>query len=156
MADLMIYQAKPNPSGKDSYKTYIPPEVIAGEWIDIYNHSLFSVSIENYSICHKAYKDDGSYEYELAGTLSGILPAKNVLRLHSGGFLKTYQMYPIDREGADIHVFTGKGYIWNNDKSDTPLIYDYGQKKIIDSATYNAYPPEGIILRRSGDKLLPV
>ena len=60
-----------------------------------------------------------------------------------------------DRRGADFHLFSDKDYVWNNKEGDTPALYNPVTKVTLDSASYDPNPPEGEVLMRSGDKLVP-
>ena len=156
MAILKIIQAKPNPAGKDkSGNNVIPAQQLAGEWIDIINENEESVSLNDLEVYHFVYKDNRN-EWEKIIVFTGSLPSKEVVRVHSGGKIPINQMLLIDRIGADYHVFTGKNYIWNNDRKDYPRIWNPYSKKWIDKTYYDKYPPEGVILKRKGDKLVPL
>ncbi|NTU46522.1 lamin tail domain-containing protein [Candidatus Roizmanbacteria bacterium] len=154
MSNLIISQAKPNPSGKDRYKQFTPPTELVGEWVDIFNQTYQSIDLSSYSLYHKAYKPDGTSEFAIVTRLSGILLGRSIARVHSGDFMTQNSMPEIDRIGANIHLFTGKNYVWNNNKEDTPLIYNAVTKTTIDKATYDAFPPDGVILKRYGDRLI--
>jgi hypothetical protein len=53
-------------------------------------------------------------------------------------------------------LFTGKNFVWNNKEGDTPALYNPTTKVTLDSASYDPNPPEGEILVRKGDKLVPI
>ena len=59
-----------------------------------------------------------------------------------------------DLTGADKHVFIGRDqYVWNNAEGDTA---DISQgTTALDQASYAPNPPEGVILRRAGNSLVP-
>ncbi len=156
---LKIIQAKPNPLGKDKFgKNIIPNQQLAGEWIDIKNEGNDGIHLNGLEVYHLAYKPEGE---ELERVIQfdfgniDVLPSKQVLRLHSGGFIPENQLLEIDRIGADHHVFTGKNYIWNNDKIDKPRIWNPRLEKWIDQTWYDSYPPDGVILERNNGKLVP-
>lgn len=83
----------------------------------------------------------------------GNLGVGRTVRVHSGGNIPLYDMNAEDAQGADFHLFTGKNYIWNNDCGDTAGLWD--GSAWTDKAAYDPNPPEGVILRRVGDKLIP-
>lgn len=152
---MLITKAKPNPSGKDRIGNLAPDAQIAGEWLDIQNNSHQSVSLSNIEIQHVAYSllyPNGIWENVFS--IDWIIPAGATLRIHSGGKTPLTQLSVVDRTGADYHAFTGKNYVWNNNRSDTPRIYDVVRRMTVDQATYAANPPEGKILHRVGTSLL--
>ncbi len=152
---LKIQQAKPNPSGKDRLGRYAPPQQLAGEWIDIANIGSTQVSLSDLHVYHKAYRGS-DWEWEevvyLFSRLSS-LPVGKIVRVHSGSNIHLSQLMSEDVHGADYHVFTGKNYVWNNNQADKPTIYNSALREFVDQAWYDTNPPEGIILKRRGDKL---
>jgi len=155
MINLSISKCKPNPLGKDSFAGDIPNSQLAGEWADFYNFSQASLSLDKIELHHWAYtsaKPDG--EWRLYSDFSGTLPPGGIVRVHSGGNVDLKFLKPIDVSGADYHVFSGKGYVLNNDKPDRLGLWDLEKRQWIDLAKYNAYPPEGKILVRSGEYLV--
>ena len=160
---IKIIRAKPNPAGKDRTRILVFPQKLAGEWIDIKNEGHFDVRLNGLQVYHLAYKAIKE-EMEMVkefrfGSLfqptQGILRPGKVLRIHSGGRIPITKLLLIDRIGADFHTFTGKNYIWNNDKKDVPAIWNPRTEKWEDETWYDANPPEGAILKRVNDKLIP-
>lgn len=152
---LLITKAKPNPYGKDRVGRTLTPEAqLAGEWIDFKNISSAPVNLGNIRLYHKAYLNGGDWEWELVTDFTGVLPVGEIIRVHSGGFLPTSQMNPVDQAGVDHYVFSGKNYVWNNSKTDSPYLWNQSEKKSVDITEYDAYPTEGRILNRMGDKLI--
>lgn len=155
MRNLTVSQAKPNPAGKDRYPVDIPNSQLAGEWVDFKNSYLTDMPLDNIELYHIAYtreKPDGEWKKVMG--FNGTLKVGEVVRIHSGGETPLTNLKPIDIAGADYHLFTGKNYIWNNDKSDTAGLWNKAQEIWVDKAKYDAYPPEGKILKRIGDKLI--
>lgn len=153
MKALRITQAKPNPSGKDRLGNVVPSSQLAGEWVDFKNTGDEPYSLDDVTLQHIAYRagyPNGVWE-EVTG-FSGSLPAGETVRVHSGSKLPLTSLPTIDAHGADHHIFTGKNYVWNNSKSDTPRLRHIGTT--VDKATYQANPPEGKVLKRNGDYLL--
>lgn len=157
MKTLRITKIKPNPAGKDKSRGgYAPEAQLAGEWVDVTNNGTGGVELSGINLCHKAYKADGTWEWDVVYSLPRhTLGRGEVLRVHTGkGPLAVVR--PEDQQGANWHSFTGHDrYVWNNDRSDTPLLYFVQEKQTVDQATYDANPPEGVVLVRSGDKLIP-
>jgi len=156
---LRVIRAKPNPAGKDRFGRSITPQVqLAGEWIDIKNEGSAGIHLNKLQVYHLAYKM-GSSEWEIVIEFNfkdkDVLLAGHVLRVHSGGFIPVDQLLEIDRANANYHVFTGKNYLWNNDKVDKPSIWNPSLEKWIDQTWYDAYPPEGVVLKRNNGKLVP-
>lgn len=155
MRKILITQAKPNPAGKDRYNVDIPNSQLAGEWVDIKNTGDEDVSLKNLELQHVAYKIGyPNGVWEKVRELSDIsLPVGTVVRIHTGGLTPLMNLQQVDRIGADYHVFTGKGYVWNNDRSDSPRVKNVVSGAEIDKATYTS-APEGKILKRSGNYLV--
>lgn len=154
MKTIQTSQLKPNPAGKDRTKTGASETQLAAEWVDIKNTGRSSVNLTGISLYHKAFKRDGSFEWDLVVKLSGEIGAGQVLRIHSGkGPFSVVRAE--DKVGSDYYMFTGQSrYIWNNDHSDTSLLWQPSTELRIDEASYDAYPPEGVILQRVGSKLV--
>lgn len=155
MNTIFITQAKPNPLGKDRFGHLTPTVQLKGEWVDIRNYTFQGISLSNIELQHIAYTS--SYPNGIwteVFSIDWVLPAGNTLRIHSGGKIAIEQMAQVDRHGADYHAFTGKNYVWNNDKPDTPRLVDIRKQIVVDQATYTANPTEGKILVRKGDYLL--
>lgn len=157
MKRLTITQAKPNPAGKDRLGNLVPSSQLAGEWVDFKNTGDEDYLLDNIKLYHVVYttaRPDGVWE-EIMG-FNGFLDIGKVVRVHSGGKISLTELLPIDKAGADYHLFTGDNYVWNNDKSDSPrlALKQNGQTYEVDKATYSAYPSEGKILKRIGGQLI--
>ena len=153
--NLYISQAKPNPTGKDKFGNIIPKKQLAGEWVDFKNISSSRLSLDSTSLYHRAYTDrHPEGEWDKIMQFNGNISPGETVRVHSGGEIPLSEMYHEDANGADYHLFTGEGYKWNNDKSDTAGLWDRNTERWIDRATYNAYPTEGKILKRQGELLV--
>lgn len=160
MPQLFITKAKPNPVGKDLFGSLVPSQQLAGEWVEFLNTSVSSISLSRIVLQHIAYTyRNPSGEWEIACDFIGrsiTLGSGESIRIHSGGEVDLSQLLPVDRDGATYHVFTGKGYIWNNDHADAVrlVIYQDGYFVQIDRADYSAYPHEGQILIRQAGSLI--
>lgn len=153
--NLTVTKAKPNPSGKDRIgRTLTHPTQLAGEWVDIKNTGTLAVSLANLELYHIAYTGPTTWDWNCVMTFSGGLPAGRTLRIHSGDPIPETQMNPVDRIGADYHLFTGRDYVWNNDRSDKPSIWNKAARVWIDQAEYRANPGEGRILNRVANSLI--
>jgi hypothetical protein len=154
---LTIIRIKPNPVGKDRVQHgNATPAQLAGEWVDFRNDTGADVSLDGASLWHLTYAPGRVREWEQVASFAFILPAGKIARVHSGQRRDISVVRPEDRAGADLHVFTGKdAYVWNNEQGDTPLLFKAAATTTIDKASYDRNPPEGAILTRQGDKLVP-
>lgn len=154
MQALTIIQAKPNPLGKDKFGSMVPSAQLAGEWVDFRNSGDEPYSLAGIELQHVAYTTaypNGVWEKVYIFGQSDVLGAGKSVRVHSGGKIDLSMLALVDRQGADYHVFSGKGYVWNNDRGDSPrLVRKTGvyQPVEVDKATYRAYPQEGKVLIR--------
>lgn len=154
MKNLYIIKGKPNPTGKDRYRNFSPPKQLAAEWVNFKNNGTEAYPLSEISLQHIAYQPgcrNGDWDKVMG--FQGELGREQVVRVHSGEKIPLTDMSPEDARGADHHLFTGRNYVWNNDCGDSPGLWD--GRVWIDKASYDPYPPEGIILRRVGDKLIP-
>ena len=157
MANVQTVRLKPNPSGKDrTRRGGATATQLGGEWADIQNVSAKPVNMDNVTLEHVAYNADGrASRWEQVMSFKGILRPKQVVRIHAGSGPESV-LLPVDKNGADIHLFTGGNYVWNNDKSDCASLFASGQPQPFDKACYAANPPEGVVLKRGGDSLVSV
>jgi hypothetical protein len=154
MKTIQTTQLKPNPAGKDRTRTGISQAQLAAEWVDIKNVGRQALDLSGVNLFHKAFQRDGTFEWELVKSLTGTLESGKVLRIHSGS--GPYSMVrDEDKVGCDYYFFTEENrYIWNNDFGDTSLLWEQAARLKIDEASYDKYPPDGVILRRVGGKLV--
>lgn len=150
---LQIIKAKPNPAGKDRIGNFSPQSQLAGEWVDIQNIGSQPVDMANFKLYHWAYKIPKS-EWEIVTDFQGILPIGEIVRIHAGQSIPLNQLHSEDIAGAQHHVFSEKGYVWNNDNADYPSIWNVAGKKWIDQSEYDSFPEEGRILQRVNNKLI--
>jgi len=151
---LLIIKAKPNPLGKDrTAYGFVPAIQLAAEWVDFQNVVQNSINLNGVQLYHWAYTN-GKNEWQLAIELSGPLKPGEIVRIHSGGQIPLEQMRYEDRVGVNYHLFTGKNYIWNNKQKDHPSLWYKPTQQWIDQTEYEAYPIEGKILQRYGNKLI--
>lgn len=154
---LTIIRIKPNPAGKDRPGHGAPSAAqLAAEWVDFRNDTGQDVSLNNVSLWHLAHALGRKPEWSKVTPFSGTLPAGKIVRVHSGQKRELSVIRPEDLAGADYHVFTGDdAYVWNNKEGDTPLLFNDVKKETIDRASYDPNAPEGAVLVRQGDKLVP-
>lgn len=158
MKSLEVVRLKPNPRGKDRSHGHATPAQLGAEWVDIKNIGASTINLSAVNLFHLAYPvGGGEPKWELVCKLPETLAPGKVLRVHSGEHRSLDVLHPEDRQGADYATFTGRdAYVWNNSKADTALLWNTtGQGSEIDQASYDALPPEGVVLVRSGQKLVP-
>lgn len=158
MKSLEVVRLKPNPRGKDRSRGHASPAQLGAEWVDIKNVGVSTIDLTVVSLFHLAYPAGGGQpEWQLVCKLRDTLAPGKVLRVHSGEHRSLDVLHPEDRKGADYATFTGRdAYVWNNDKADSALLWNTtGKGSEIDRASYDAHPPEGVVLVRSGQKLIP-
>jgi hypothetical protein len=103
-----------------------------------------------YHIAYTGPKKDKPVWEKIMG-FTGTLKVGEVMRVHAGSGPES-QLKPADRAGANVHLFTGRNYTFNNDKSDRSALWLVGQDKPFDQPWYAATPPEGKVLQRVGDQ----
>lgn len=152
----MVARTKPNPIGKDRNRYGgASATQLGAEWVDIKNVTSSAISLANVELYHRAYSGADSRWARVMG-FTGALGPGQVVRVHSGQVRPISVLRQEDLDGADHHVFSGHdNYVWNNAEGDSPGLWNSAAKQWIDSASYDPYPPEGIVLIRSGDKLVP-
>ena len=157
---LRIFRLKPNPAGKDRNRHGSPSTTQLGaEWVDFKNAGSAPANLTGIDLYHLAYGRPGTKpEWQKVTSLPAdwSLPAGNVLRVHSGQKRDLGELNHDDVAGADYHSFTGRdAYVWNNAEGDTAGLWVPRSETWLDSASYDPHPPEGVVLIRSGDKLVP-
>jgi len=94
-----------------------------------------------------------------SGGSDSLLKVGQVIRVHTGRMSDESLMDPADRQGADWHGYAGKdNFVLNNRCGDTVTVswQDAYGKTVSDSASYKPNVPEGAVLRRIGNELVPV
>jgi hypothetical protein len=159
---LQITQAKPNPAGKDKNRWSPKPDHLLGEWVDMKNVGDGSVSLSLIHLAHREFSGncipkDKPVVYWSG--LSGIsLQPGEIVRVHTGRSQDAWQMAAIDQIGVNYHAYAESGsFVLNNDCGDSISVWWKGSDGNFnheDVATYDANPPDGAILYRSGSKLV--
>lgn len=157
MKTLLITRIKPNPAGKDRNPAgSTSASQLAAEWVDFKNTGSAPVDLGDIELYHVAYAPGSSQgHWDKVMDFRGILQVGHTVRVHSGSGPESV-IRPEDRAGAEHHLFTGRNYVWNNRQGDSPTLFDTTLKQNVDQASYDPYPPEGQVLTRSGNKLVPV
>jgi hypothetical protein len=155
-SNLQTLQLKPNPSGKDrSRYGGASATQLGAEWVDVKNISSSSVDLTGVKLCHIAYSvgsNRGQWD-EVIG-FRGTLGAGNVIRVHSGSGPESF-LRDEDKRGVDHHLFTNRdNYVWNNDHGDCSALFQGNCSEPFDKACYDPNPPEGVVLKRVGDRLI--
>lgn len=161
---LKIIRAKPNPKGKDLDSSGSPKvEKVLGEWVDIQNAGDTAAPLSIIHLCHQEFLPNGTpkqnYTSYWTGNSQEILRPGESLRVHTGKRAYSHLMSSIDATGVSQHSFAESGhYVLNNALGDTISLFwkdNNGQWYEEDLARYSPNPPDGAILTRSGDMLVP-
>lgn len=155
MKPLQIIRIKPNPTGKDRNRYgALDPAQLGAEWVDFKNTGTTSVNLDGVALYHVAYHA-GQGHWEQIMTFQGNLGAGQIVRVHAGKARELSVLRQEDVTGAQHHLFMGTdAYVWNNREGDTPALREANGTGI-DQASYDPNPPEGEILVRSGNELVP-
>jgi hypothetical protein len=160
---ILICKAKPNPTGKDRAFGSPRQEQLLGEWVDLQNTGDTPVSLSRLTLCHMEFSSQGvphdnSTPY-WTGKPEEMLSPGQIARVHTGKSVYANYMAYEDKQGVSLHSFAEEGnFVLNNDYGDIISIWwkdkdNKWQKE--DIASYDPNPPEGAILKRSGNKLIP-
>jgi len=158
MKTLRVVQLKPNPIGKDRNRFgALSPAQLGAEWVDFKNTGIVAEDLQNVRLYHVAYAlGEPNGHWEEITNFQGSLPPGQVVRVHSGQSRDMSVLRQEDLLGADYHLFTGKdSYVWNNQKGDIAVLGNGSVSNLIDRAPYDPNPPEGTVLVRIGEKLVP-
>ncbi|MCB1103357.1 MAG: hypothetical protein H7A44_08120 [Opitutaceae bacterium] len=164
MPNLTVTRAKPNPAGRDRANGRSLPAQLLGEWVDITNTATTAISLGGSGLTHREYDAQGQLKQESTvywqGSARQVLQPGQVLRVHTGRESDRAAMSYQDSVGAHYHAFAESyNFVLNNAQGDEPSIWAKDRNDRwsirIDGAWYSPYPPEGIALRRMGDRLVP-
>jgi hypothetical protein len=162
---LQIIQAKPNPAGKEYGKDQDGagvrrPEALYGEWVDVKNIGQDPVNFRTMQLRHALFDQDchttGELQLYWIGDNSDLLRPGQILRIHAGRREDAHLMSPEDQAGADWHGYAeSDDFILNNPCGDKIVLswQDAVDQIHQDWACYAPSPPEGLILKRSGNLL---
>ncbi|HLP68343.1 MAG TPA: hypothetical protein VK181_12575 [Rhizobium sp.] len=160
---IQVTQAKPNPAGKDTNRHAPIAQQLLAEWVDLKNIGDASVTLSTLHLTNVEFGPGCQLKKQAVvywnGPSSITLRPGEVVRVHTGREYESWQMRQEDRNGVDHHAYANRGgFVLNNDCGDVIGVYwqSNGQWHCEDAASYDANPPEGQILVRSGSKLLPV
>ena len=153
MANFMSLQIKPHPAGKDRTRYGTTQQQLGAEWIDLKNMTNGPVNLAGVDLYHIAYSPQHpNGVWDKVKSFAGILPAGQILRLHSGSGPVTHLRVE-DLQGAHLHWFTDRNnYVWNNAEGDCAALTMNTKFEPFDKACYDPNPPEGVILVRVQDK----
>lgn len=159
---LQITQAKPNPVGKDKNRWSPKPDHLLGEWVDLKNVGDGSVTLSLIHVAHREFSancvpKDKPVIYWTGSGMITVQPGE-IVRLHTGRSNDSWQMAAADRVGVTYHAYAESGsFVLNNDCGDAVSVWWKGSDGAFnheDTASYDANPPDGAILYRSGHKLV--
>jgi hypothetical protein len=160
---ILVYRSKPNPAGKDRAYGYPQQQQLLGEWVDLQNNGDVAVNLSILNLCHVQFSSQGVPEHKptiyWTGKYGEVLNPGQILRVHTGRSGYIGNMAYDDAHGVYSHAFAEKGnFVLNNNYGDVVSVWWKGQDSEWnrgDAARYDSNPPEGAILRRVGDKLIP-
>jgi hypothetical protein len=159
---LTIVKCKPNPTGKDKDKEKPLASQLLGETVDLKNEGDATISLSKCRLAHTKFDTNGDPEPKPAvywqGASLQLKPGQTV-RIHTGKSAEKDKMRSEDQLGVDYHSFSEKGtFVLNNKEGDKLYLYEEvtdGKLSLVDSASYDKEPPEGVTLTRVGAKLIP-
>jgi len=159
---VVICRAKPNPAGKDRVGGYPRNEQLLGEWVDLQNVGDAPVSLTTLHLSNVTFSQNcvpGNNTIYWSGTGTQSLTPGQILRVHTGKSMYSSSMQSQDWAGAHLHAYAEKGnFVLNNKCGDAIAVWWKGNDEKWnqeDRASYDPNPPEGAVLRRVGDKLIP-
>jgi hypothetical protein len=159
---LLIYQTKPNPTGKDHTPNgAAKPEQLLGEWVDIENNGSESIMFSKIQLHHTLFNElcqtRGETEVYWSAEGTGLLKPGQVLRVHSGRHRDKSLMSELDDAYADWHAYAERDhFVLNNRCGDIVVAtwQDEEGRNYKDAASFAPNPLEGVILRRSDHQLI--
>lgn len=142
MPDLYITKAHPNPAGKDK-PGWDPPinQKLNEEWVEFKNITRSTLKMDGVSLFHRTFNQrcEATGDDNL-NSFSGQLGPSQSVRVHTG----SGQVY---LDGETYHLYAGRSnFAWNNKCGDRVTLRVNGA--LTDWASYDPYPPDGIILHR--------
>jgi len=159
---ILICRAKPNPAGKDRAGGYPRHEQLLGEWVDLRNTGDAAVVLSTIHLSNMQFSQNcipnGQPNIYWNGSSNQTLAPGQILRVHTGKSTYSYLMSDEDKIGVDLHVYAEKGnFVLNNKCGDVlAVLWRYNNEwRKEDGSFYDPNPPEGAILKRVGDKLVP-
>ncbi len=160
---IQILRAKPNPAGKDSSHGRPIPQQLLAEWADLKNTGDAAVRLSSLHLANTQFGPACQIHKQAqiywTGPASLTLQPGETVRVHTGRESEAWLMNQEDRLGVQYHAFANRGsFVLNNDCGDNLGVWWQAQDEKWhrdDAASYDPYPPEGQVLQRSGDKLVP-
>lgn len=150
---LRVSRALPNPAGKDrNLAGQATNDQLNREWVQFTNEGAAAVSVDGVGIFHYTFNDrcENTGEDRLT-TFTNQLAAGASVRLHTGQGTTVTQ-------NSVTHIYLGRAnYVWNNWCGDTAVLRN-GAGQLLDWASYDRNPPEGVeLVRQPGtNRLVPV
>lgn len=162
---LFIFRAKPNPAGKDLTAWGSPKaEQLLAEWVDLKNISESTIRLSEIGLCHTEFSQDcvphDRPTVYWNGRAGEELQPGEIVRVHTGKSRDAYCMRDEDQQGVHHHAFAESGsFVLNNKCGDILSVWrkdsDGKWSEKLDGASYDPNPPDGEVLERSGNKLVP-
>jgi hypothetical protein len=149
MPDLYLGTAQPNPPGRDASRPGTTTNTkLNEEWVEF--EALAARNLAGDELSHLTFNSacqrTGQDQVFRFGAVQ--LQQGQRVRVHTG--VGTAQWV-----GNILHVYAARSwFLWNNSCGDRAILSYNGN--VIDSAYYDARPPEGELVRQAGtDKLVP-
>jgi Lamin Tail Domain len=140
---LVVTRALSNPMGKDRQPPFGPAnDQLKNEFVQFRNVANSAVSLQDVALFHYTFTAgcQNTGEDRLM-TFQNALLAGHSVRVHTGTGVEWL-------EGTIHHIYAGRSnFVWNNSCSDTAVLRN-AQGSLLDWATYDRNPPEGVILDR--------
>lgn len=145
---LYITSAQPNPPGRDAARGFALNSTLNDEWIEF--RAEADRHLVGDQLLHVTFTSScvGTGTEHLYTFKANQVSRGQYVRVHSGSGQDTWA-------GGTLHIYLNRSwFVWNNDCGDrVTLAYS---NSVIDSASYAARPPEGVIHRVAGtDRLEP-
>jgi hypothetical protein len=162
---LRIYQAKPNPTGRDredrTDRNLTRPELLLGEWVDIENNGIELITFSRIQLHHTLFNElcqtRGQTEKYWSAEGTGLLKPGQILRVHTGRHQDKSLMSEVDEEDADWHAYAERAdFVLNNRCGEIIVLtwQDEEGREYKDVASYAPHPPADVILIRSENQLV--
>lgn len=160
---IEIHRAKPNPAGKDRSQYGVSEEQLLAEWVDLKNVGDASVALSTLNLAHLEFESGcrpkSSPSIYWTGPSSGVLSPGQIIRVHTGKSSEFRRMRQEDQNGVHLHGYAEKGnFVLNNKCGDALSVWWKGSDQKWhkdDEAAYDPNPPDGAVLVRRAQKLVP-
>lgn len=157
---VKLLRAKPNPVGKDKILGIPKAEQLLGEWIDIKNTGTEAIKLSDIFLSHTKFNN----KCEMIGTdcfwigRNNFLHPERIIRVHTGNISDEHLMRQEDKINGGWCSFANRdNFVLNNRCGDilTLTWRDFNSFPQAETVSFEANQPEGAILVRVGNNLVP-